>query len=372
MGDPRRFWKEAVGAPPQERHAPQPSPPAATATPPVPPPLPEGSTAAGLLPVDQALAALPVGSVVFGDQVAKTFWAAPSPADLKALAAIAERRRFIPAGVQRDAVLRAVLARQRVQRLVAPAHRPICDARPFHLRSAEWSRLAQLTGQTLEELKANPEGPNAEALLAARGLLPDVLDLEAEAAVATEAALLIEAGLAGKHSDGAAAFSAFSEAAALLDAIQTGRSAPGDVLFLEILAGCSLARRALNASARDQVERARRATSRLVARLDRSIDQAMKEHKRDPEQNKKLAHWRRHLLETQKLVDEVLARAAGPAPRAPAPTRTPATGPPPRTAQSDKAMLEHLRQVQRKVGGAAEPQAAPDKPKKGWRRWFSR
>lgn len=375
MGDPRPFWKESVGAaqPPTERRTPQDSAPSRGTTTPSAPPISEGATATGLLPIEEALASLPIGSVVFGDQVAKKLWADPTPMDLKALATIAERRRFIPAGVQRDAVLRAVMVRQRAQRLFAPGPRPICDSRPFHLRSAEWSRLSRLTNQASEDLKEIPQGPNEPAFLAARGLLPDVLDLEAEASVSTEAALLIEAALAGKKADGAAAFRKFSEALELLGAVQTGQSAPGDELFLEILAVCAFANRVLDVPGRPDLDRLQRAIARVSARLDRAVDLVLKQHKRDPERNTKLAHWRRRLLDAQRLINETVSQATGPQHHAPARPAAARVDPAPQTRrQTEEGMIEHLRDVQRKVGAEPEPRESPEHPRRGWRRWFTR
>jgi hypothetical protein len=313
--------------------------------------------------IEEVLWALPLGSIVFGDEVARRLWAQPAPADLKALATILENQRQVPAGPLRELVVRAVALRQRVQRLLEHAARGILDSAQRGAHAAEWSRLARLARETMVELDVRIAEQETAPLKAAATLLPDPEDVEAEAALAAEVAALLDAD------PSAADAPDVPEARDVLTSMRASQPRPLDPLFLDVLACWSYSRRAVQALDIPQMERGRRVAARVSARVDAVVARLAAEHRRDPEGNARLAVWRRYLMDARSRIDETLTR--------PAPSTSKLR---PRVAENETnpgedRILEHLREARRKAaeragGAAVEAATAPAEPGKGVVGWL--
>ncbi|MCU0223028.1 MAG: hypothetical protein MUF27_02955 [Acidobacteria bacterium] len=358
MSDSNKHWKETIGtgvAPRPLRPGPRPgAPPARPAAPGVPSdgddalPRPTrraavapGTIAVGSLsaempaPLGRAksaaqealelvLAELPVGSISFTEQVGARLWPDPRPAEVRDLARLLVARNQVQDLAMRDALTRAVSVRQRTRRLQRLGPEVPIDATAFAARAHEWSRLAEVAGEIRFVLQSAPTPRGADAVEAALALLPDPLELAAEAEVARAAAGLIGAARGetarGAHQDPPPVDDAIS----LLGAVKEDRPRPGDALLLEIWAACSLARRDLPLAERTALENDRRALALVDARAEASLVRAVESEGADREAARRMLTWRRYLVE---MTDRVKSRLDPPKPAAaPAPGTTPPAG----------------------------------------------
>lgn len=377
--EPAQPAPPAPTPPPAPPARPAPSTPAARAPldatqPAVPPPgatRAETSAGAGLsatlaAAVEQVLFALPIGSVLFADEVAKRLWRQPAAADLKALAIIVEGLARTPAGPYRDLISRAVALRQRMERLLAIAS-PSGRADPAQRATlgTEWWRVARLVGETRIELDSLIAGREEPILRAAATLLPDPADVQAEATLAGEAQQLLDPDSRENPET-----LEVPHARDLIDALRGGTAQDDDPLFLDMLACWTLARRAVRSGDERQLELGRRIVARVSARADAVIARHASQHRRDPEGNARLASWRRFLLDARSRLDEALTAGCGPPPESnPAGQVPPASGP--------EGSVHHPRMRQKGHGKAgadasapAEPEGTPDPPRLGLFGWL--
>jgi len=355
VGDAKRFWRESIGvvAPGGAGTASTESarPPAAASSVPRLGPL---MGAAQLAQINAALGRLPIGSIAFADEVGRRLWRNPAAEDLRLLSIVAENEPLLPSGSSaRELAVRCVAIRQRSERLAEQGRRAALDPAPLQFRAAEWSRLARSLreGRPVVD-SALAKAPNA-ALAAARALLPDPADIDAEAALAAEAAALVDAARGSRPHDETSLVD-FPEASALLDRCAAKTNEPDDVLFLAGLACCTLAARAAAGAPRETLDRARRGVAVVARRFDEAVETTLAEHKRNQERNAVLAAWRRRLGEAKRRIDEALTRPVSGAPAEPL---------------ADEAMVERLRTVR---GQVEQPRPAPAHAPKGWRGWFKK
>lgn len=433
MGNSKSFWKETIGVVPTAKPAGSPPIPAATPsplpTPPQTPPAaksrspereatgptePTGPTGpvspenqptgpassradrqnpfSGPLPgsnlLEQVIDRLPYGTLVFSDEVGRKLWADPTPDDLRNLTLLHDNKARLY-GSSKETVLNAVMIRLRSTRLTALASQPVLDSPTLQARSAEYSRLASVARETAKKLDLLPERDQNPAVSAAKTLSPNHLDLEAEAALAAECGALVEVAM-GKRRWEFPEFRAFPEAVDLLGAIASGQPRPLDDLFLQVLAGFTLSRRA-TAMPRETQERLRRALRLLNGRLEGMIVQAMRDHRRDQARAQRLANWRRTLAESRNLLHETMTApgSRGGTASSGAEEALTAPLPPEEGLPLEGSILNHLRRVRERAQQAGQGDSAPAGPAPqpngtgeaepgpkgqppGWRRWFSR
>lgn len=362
MGDSNKHWKETIGAgvaPRPLRPGPRPggpgAPPARPAAPgapsdgsdALPRPTRRAAVAPGTIAVgsrsaetpapmgrarsaaqealELVLAELPVGSISFSEQVGARLWPDPRPAEVRDLARLLVARNDVPDLAVRDALTRAVAVRQRTRRLRRLGPEVPIDATAFATRAHEWTRLAEVAGEIRFVLQSAPTPRGADAVAAALALLPDPLELAAEADVARTAVGLIEVARGeaarGAHQDPPPVDDAIS----LLGAVKEARPRPGDPLLLEIWAACALARRDLPQAAREALENVRRVLALVDARAEETLVHAVEREGSDREAARRLLAWRRYLVE---MSDRVKSRLEPPKPAAaPAAGSAPPAGP---------------------------------------------
>jgi hypothetical protein len=357
MADSKKFWRETIGtgvAPRPVKPAPRPGGPAPPAGRPAAPafvtdeedaprapsrrpaiapgtiavgslyaetPAPMGrAKSAAMEALELVLEALPVGSITLAEQVGARLWPDPAPAEVRDLARLLVARNQVPDLTMRDALIRSIAVRQRSRRLRRTGPDVPLDATAFATRAHEWSRLAEVAGEIGFVLQSAPDARGADAIAAALALLPDPLELAAEADVARTAAGLIEVAR------GEAARSPHQEqppvddAISLLGAIKEDRPRPGDPLLLEIWAACSLVRRDLPQADRAALEHDRRVLAVVDARAEEAITLAVRTEGADREAARRLLAWRRYLAE---MIDRVRARLDPPKPAVPVPATVP-------------------------------------------------
>ncbi len=400
MGDAKRFWKESIGVTgPVGDTGPVGAPPSGTG-------LAERNVPE---PIDTVLGSLPIGSIGFSEEAARRLWPHPTATELKDVAVLAEGLVHLPQGPLRDTALRPAVLRQNVCRILAGLRgRTGFDLRLLDARAAEWTQLAQHVLQADAALAALAGKVPARIVDAARRLLDDPADLEAEAQVAFESAVFVRAVRAAAENGTTEPALLFPEAEALCDAIRGHRPRPADDLFLSVLAASTLVDRALTSRESDALDRARRAIERVGRRLEDVISRALADHRRDPERNAVLAAWRRRVAQAATRLERVAqhdaslaaaAQQATPQPATPRPRPTesaprsrPAT--PEAAAAAGRAaaaaksaapapdtpdLLPLDDAVVADLGRRAAREAAPSaddtprkEPRSGWRKWFTR
>jgi hypothetical protein len=332
MSSSKRFQRESIGVMPSNKGfkttTSAPTPPGSTTFTPVetqpaattlPPPrnttgiretVASQSTEDALLgPIEMLIDRLPFGSINFADQIAQQLWARPSPAETRALAAIAEFKAQTPVSSRRFAI-RSVAVRQRVQKLLfTPLTR--VDADRLVAMGVEWARLAKLTGELRRNWPIGPGGSVEERVLnAAFELLPDVIDLETEAALNSEMARLAEAMRDGGSWRNTQWNVPLHELEQLVHAVQSGTLTPDQGLCLELFAGCVLADRHASEGSRTALERDRRMLELLSDLLETRVDVQLATHQRDQATATRLTIWRRCLTAARTRVHEALTRPA--------------------------------------------------------------
>ena len=355
MADSKKFWRETIGtgvAPRPGKPAVRPAGPAPPAARPAPaavrtedpeaarppsrrpaapgtiavgshsaemPSPPGRAKSAALEALELVLGSLPVGSITFSEQVGARLWPDPAPAEVRDLARLLGARNQVPDLGTRDALTRSVAVRQRTHRLRRLGPDVPLDAAALAARAHEWTRLAEVAGETRFILQSVPDPRGAEAIAAALALLPDPLELAAEADLARAATALVEVGRGdaarGPHQEPPPVDDAIS----LLGALREGTARPGDPLLLEIWAACALVRRDLPQADVAALEHDRRILALVDGRAERSLMRAVESDGTDRAAARRLLAWRRYLAE---MTDRLQARLNPPKPAAPAPAKT--------------------------------------------------
>jgi hypothetical protein len=360
MADSKKFWRETIGtgvAPRPVKPAPRPGGPAPPAGRPAAPafvtdeedaprapsrrpaiapgtiavgslyaetPAPMGRTkSAAMEALELVLEALPVGSISLAEQVGARLWPDPAPAEVRDLARLLVARNQVPDLTMRDALIRSVAVRQRTRRLRRTGPEVPLDATAFATRAHEWSRLAEVAGEIGFVLQSAPDARGADAIAAALALLPDPLELAAEADVARTAAGLIEVARGDAARSPHQEPPPVDDAISLLGAVKEDKPRPGDPLLLEIWAACSLVRRDLPQADRTALERDRRILAVVDARAEEAITHAVRSEGADREAARRLRAWRRYLAE---MTDRLQARLDPPKPPGPPSAKPPTSG----------------------------------------------
>ncbi|MBP7148096.1 MAG: hypothetical protein KBD01_11160 [Acidobacteria bacterium] len=305
--------------------------------------------------LEAILDALPVGSTVFADHVAAHLWPNPTPRQVKALACIAEGRSAERDRAVRETALAAVSVCQRQHRLRRAPPSAYSDPAMMQARAGEWARIAQLARDLAQRLGVPGDTGSVSSLAeAAALLLPDPLEIEAEAALAEVVQQIVDTALGGTGA-GPALGAAPADCGWLLEAIATRTLGGSDPVFLDAWAVHALARADLAGGERARIERDRRAAAMVHERMEREVALLLGERSRDQQRKQRIASWRRVLRDTCTRLDEALtAPAADTAPAAHASGE-----------QADEQIVEQLRSI-RELAAAPEPAAAP----RGWRRWL--
>ncbi len=285
-------------------------------------PTPQGrAKSAALEALDLVLGSLPVGSISFTEQIGLRLWPDPAPMEVRDLARLLGSRNQVPDLGLRDALTRSVAVRQRMRRLRRLGPDAPLDALALATRAHEWSRLAEVAGEIRFVLQSAPTPRGAEAIAAGLALLPDPLELTAEADLARAAAALVEVARGDAARNAHQEPPPLDDAVSLLGAAREGKARPGDPLYLEIWAASSLVRRDLPQGDRATLEHDRRILALVEARAEEALTRAVDSGGTDREAARRLLTWRRYLAE---MTDRLQARLNPPAPPAPAPAKTPA------------------------------------------------
>ena len=366
MADTRRHWKESIGVipgrpkacvrPEKQREEPSSSPlreerPSRPESPPARLRQTESpnlgsvkqAQSAALELLEQMLDALPVGSLDFGRQAAARLWRDPAPTDLKRLAVIVkglgrlERR-------EKNVVLKAILLRQRSQRLRDDRSGSPLDPVALLALSSEWRRLASATSQAWQDLDpAGAEPAASEVLVAARELIPSADQLSREADLTKALSEILEAARNESFEGAALALPAIPEADELLARMKTGEGSEEEHTLLRLLTGIAIAQRDLSSGSSAKLGRDHLLLTGLSEELERALEYSMARHERNPELNALLATWRRKLVRVRSRVDEALTQPAAQHPEwttQPVPAES---GSP--VSKGEEAIVEHLKSV---------------------------
>ncbi len=284
-------------------------------------PTPQGrAKSAALEALDLVLGSLPVGSITFTEQIGARLWPDPAPIEVRDLARLLGSRNQVPDLGLRDALTRSVAVRQRMRRLRRQGPDAPLDALALATRAHEWSRLAEVAGEIRFMLQSAPTPRGGEAIAAGLALLPDPLELTGEADLARAAAALVEVARGDAARNAHQEPPPLDDAVSLLGAAREGKARPGDPLYLEIWAACSLVRRDLPQGDRAALEHDRRILALVEARAEQALTRAVESGGNDREAARRLLTWRRYLAE---MTDRLQARLNPPAPPAPAPATAP-------------------------------------------------
>ncbi len=406
MGDPRKYWKEAIGVTPRRRRkVPLPADPATTGpvtgtvspgtpesageptgplrTGPVTAPVPtEPEPAHPLSPealaaLERALDSLPVGTLAFSDEAARLLWPNPRPEDLVAISRLAADRHLLPPGPLRRAVLAALAVRAQAEMLARTFERRLRDPGVAAARAGLGEKLAARARELAETLVAGEEEPWFELVGLARGLLPAPERLSGLARIARASGELLAAIRDGVPLPPLPHVPE-REAIDLVAAFREGRAGPLDELFLAVLATISAAESHVARADRREALADRAALAELWDRVEAAVDRMGGRHERTPESLARLATWRRALRATRGRLDEFLtAPAAGaatgpvPGPPAseegdPAPPAEPAAAAPPALVDAEEAIRDRLRAVRRKVAPGKEKGTRRRRGLLGW------
>ncbi len=311
-----------------------------------------------LAPVALLLDSLPVGSLDFPRQVAEKLWPEPDPEELRSVSLLVTGRKDVSDDAVRFAILRTIVARQKMATLLTRCEEDVKDPVRLQDRVSEWSRLADVVEQISDHLVVESD-QGRDAIDAARSLMPPPERLRQQAALCSAVAGLVEsvrtfaAGTGGATADGKPlAVSVIPEATELLARLQRDAIAAADRPYLELCACLLLAHQDLAKGGREDLERDRALLGAQAEVLEDEITEAMSAHVRDPERTARLAAWRRRLLDMRSRVDEFLTSPAGLA------------GPAPRSAATEEAVLAHFAQLREESGEEEAPRRT------GWRRWL--
>ncbi|GAB4374163.1 MAG: hypothetical protein Kow0062_11820 [Acidobacteriota bacterium] len=261
-------------------------------------------------PVARLLGELPVGSVSFAEAVSRTLWKNPSASDLKALAAIAGERHLIRDEALRSAVVDAVGARYRIERLSVGLARPILDPTVVQARAIEWGRMARRVESLVPQLRCDPREPGASIVEAAQSLLPEARELEAESRLASELAVVVEAAGDGETDEIEMVAIGVSDLPHLLAAVRRRSMRPWDGLALEALAAGLAVEKAIASGEVDELRLCRVLVRRLLVRFDNAVYELTHSRDKDLERKGRVALWLRYVRTLRSQIDEALTRPA--------------------------------------------------------------
>ncbi len=256
----------------------------------------------------QVLGQLPLGSTTFGEAVARLLWPSPAPNDLRAIALIAGERHRVADPAVKEACVCAVGLRQRMEGLSRGLGRPVLDATVLQARALEWGRLAAHAEKLQQQLRVPDNAPGTDVAAAALDLLPSPAELQAEAALASEVAAIMESALAGRARELVALASHVPDIETLVAGLCAKQLRTGDGLYIEALASGAMARRALLSADRDELKLSRRALGRLSDRFDYAVTAATNAHARDAEGKARLAAWLRYVRDVKQRVHEAITK----------------------------------------------------------------
>jgi hypothetical protein len=151
------------------------------------------------------------------------------------------------------------------------------------------------------------------------------------------------------------------EALEIVDGFRQGHLPPSHAPLVEIAAGFLVIDDDLRVGEPQALTRDRKLIERLLATLDRSIEELMPQHARAPEKNAWLAAWRRRALDLRVRIDEHLTRPDANADDAPAQ----AVAPEPR---QDEAVVERLRQLRAQRSEPPPEEPSSERGVLGWLR----
>ncbi len=352
MSGARRYWKETVGVLPGSRApaAPRREAPSSSA-------IPETTARADSThdprtrladpAVERILDGLPVGSLLFGNEVASSLWRTPSAEDLARLATLAGQRPRLTSSALRDAIGSAVTIRLRFERLSSCKTPMQLDPNAFSEQSAEYERLARMVDEVRDRLvrgeAARCEAP--EAIRAARQLMPEPGLLMALAAHAAELGAITDLAIQGRA---AQCWRPIPEATGLLTAIEVGRVSPDQHACLQIYGACLLALRDLEMRSGSELLVARGLLDHITrvtgAPAVAALPGVMPAQRATPHK----AAWRRLLQDARSRIDERLTRPArardalSTLPRKLSPSTTIDSDP---QSPADRALLAHMKAV---------------------------
>lgn len=392
MADSRRHWKESIGVipgRPKKRTRPEnkgaktasPACPEAPPPRPDPPPSPvaglrrteslnvssvKQAQSAALELLEKMLDSLPVGSLDFGRQAAARLWRDPAPADLKRLAVIVKGLGRLESQ-QRIVVLKAILLRQRSQKLLDDRPEPPQDPVSLLALSSEWRRLASAARQAWQDLDPSDAEPAVlEILIAARELIPSADRLGREADLTKALSEILEATRNESFEGAAMALPAMPEADELLAGMKSGAPSEESHTLLRLVAGIALARRDLATGSSAKLGRDHLLLHTLSEELEHALDRSMARHARSPELSTLLATWRRKLVQIRSRVDEALTQPAAQHPEwttQPVPAESGSIAP-----EDEETIVEHLKSL-RGEEATSDEGLGPRSLTGGWLGW---
>ena len=366
MSDQNRHWRESIGVLPDQRYGRTrtsyghgaSSEPRRTAGPPrqahpadlqadgSDPLFPAGTDPLG--PLEALIDGLPSTTQDFAARVAEELWPHPSGEELQALTRLIEQRHIIPRGPGRTAALRAIVLRRRVEQTREGSRAITADRDVLDARRQQWERLAEAADDILDALGADgASDPAAPIIDAAHALVPSPAVLRGEAAVTRGVAALID----GERNAGPRLASLIPESLEVIDGFRQGHLPPSHAPLVEIAAGFLVIDDDLRNGELQALMRDRKLIERLLATLDRSIEELMPKHTRAPEKNAWLAAWRRRALDLRMRVDEHLTRPEPDADQPPPPDKSPSGG----ETGRDEAVVERLRQLRAQRSEKPQP-----------------
>jgi hypothetical protein len=309
-------------------------------------------------PLEALIDGLPSTTRDFALRVAEELWPHPGGEELQALTRLIEQRHLIPRGPARSAALRAIVLRRRVEQTREGSRAITADRDVLDARRQQWERLAEAAGEILTALKTDGAAdPAAPVIEAAHALVPSPAVLQGEAAVTRGVVELIE----GDRNAGPRLAALIPEALEIVDGFRQGHLPPSHAPLVEIAAGFLVIDDDLRVGEPQALTRDRKLIERLLATLDRSIEELMPQHARAPEKNAWLAAWRRRALDLRVRIDEHLTRPDANADDAPAQ----AVAPEPR---QDEAVVERLRQLRAQRSEPPPEEPSSERGVLGWLR----
>jgi hypothetical protein len=309
---------------------------------------------------------LPSGTQDFAARVGDELWPHPSGEELQALTRIIENRHLIPRGPARVAALRSIVLRRRVEQTREGSRSITADRDVLDARCQQWDRLADAATEILDALKTDGAAdPSAPVIDAVHALVPSPSVLKGEAAVTRGVSALID----GERNAGPRLAALIPEALEVIEGFRQSHLPPSHAPLVEVAAGFLVIDEDLRAGDTQVLTRDRKLVERLLATLDRSIEELMPQHARAPEKNAWLAAWRRRALDLRVRLDEHLTRPGSqPATEAPA-----AQEPEPKQRSQDEEVVDRLRQLRAKSEEKEEEEEAePRRSESGVLGWLRR